>query len=177
MIAMQAGERTAPRSLRADPESFRSFYDAALPHVYGYFLRRSGGSVATAEDLTQETFMAAVGELRKGRRADVPLAWILGIARHKLVDHYRRQSRTERTLVLDEDVELVVGAADGTRELAVSALAKVPSAQRAALVLRHLDGLSVPEVASALGRSVEAAESLLARGRISFKRAYAEADA
>jgi RNA polymerase sigma-70 factor (ECF subfamily) len=48
--------------------------------------------------------------------------------------------------------------------------------QRAALVLRHLDGYSVPEVAAALGRSVEATESLLARGRRHFRRAYTGAD-
>jgi DNA-directed RNA polymerase specialized sigma24 family protein len=40
--------------------------------------------------------------------------------------------------------------------------------------LRHLDGLSVPEVAATLERSVEAVESLLARGRVSFRRAYTE---
>ena len=46
--------------------------------------------------------------------------------------------------------------------------------QRAALVLRHMEGLSVPELAQVLGRSVEAAESLLSRGRVGFKRAYLE---
>ncbi len=59
-------------------------------------------------------------------------------------------------------------------ERAVEVLAQLPAAQRAALVLRHLDGLSVPEVARTLERSVEAVESLLARGRVSFRRAYAE---
>jgi RNA polymerase sigma-70 factor (ECF subfamily) len=43
------------------------------------------------------------------------------------------------------------------------------------LVLRYLDGLSVPEIAATVGRSVAAVESLVARGRVSFKRAYDEA--
>ena len=57
---------------------------------------------------------------------------------------------------------------------ALSALAAVPSPQREALALRHLDGLSVPEVARALGRSVEATESLLARARRAFRRSFEE---
>ena len=86
-----AQEAEAP--LRLDAESFRAFYDDALPRVYGYFLHRCGGSVAVAEDLTQETFLAAVAELKKDRRVKTPVAWIYGIARHKLLDHYRRQER------------------------------------------------------------------------------------
>lgn len=66
-------------------------------------------------------------------------------------------------------------AAEGWRERTLAALAALPPAQRQALVLRHADGLSVPEVALALGRSVHATESLLARGRAGFKRAWATA--
>jgi len=163
-----------------NPESFRTFYEETLPTVYGYLLHRCGGSAATAEDLTQETFLAAVAELRKGRAVENPSAWVVGIARHKLLDHYRRQSRSGRVVDLDggADGDLPSGDGDDTaRERTVAALALVPAAQRAALVLRHLDGYSVPEVAGLLGRSVEAVESLLARGRVSFRRAYVEVNA
>ncbi len=167
------------RPLGADPESFRSFYDEVLPQVYGYLLHRCGGSAAAAEDLTQETFLAAIAELRKGRKIDNPPAWVIGIARHKLLDHYRRQARTEHIVTLgnDEGADLPADGGEAARERMVAALALVPAAQRAALVLRHLDGYSVPEVAGLLGRSVEAVESLLARGRISFRRAYLEVSA
>ena len=63
-----------------DPEAFRGFYERALPRIYGYFLHRCGGPAALAEDLTQETFLAAVAELKKGRRVDTPIPWIYGIA-------------------------------------------------------------------------------------------------
>ena len=163
-----------------NPESFRVFYEETLPTVYGYLLHRCGGSASTAEDLTQETFLAAVAELRKGHAVENPHAWVVGIARHKLLDHYRRQSRSERAVHLDDgdDGDLPSGQGDdAARERTVAALALVPAAQRAALVLRHLDGYSVPEVAGLLGRSVEAVESLLARGRVSFRRAYVEVNA
>jgi RNA polymerase sigma-70 factor (ECF subfamily) len=151
------------------------FYREALPDVYGYFLYRCGGSVSVAEDLTQETFLAAVAQLKQGLHVESPTAWIHGIARHKLIDHYRRTKRWSlRVRPADEHVELAAPAIDESQAATVAALARVPAAQRAALVLRHVDGFAVPEVAALLGRSVEAVESLLARGRVSLRRAYLE---
>ena len=166
-------------ALGLDPDAFRAFYGEALPKVYGYLLHRCGGVVPVAEDLTQETFLAAVSELRKGRRPEAPIPWVYGIARHKLLDHYRKEERAERGLALDPDAEfegeLLDGGGEAARELAVAALAAVPASQRAALVLRYSDGFTVTEVAEALGKSVAAVNSLLERGREGFKRAYAEA--
>ena len=165
----------------ADPERFRAFYADALPRVYGYLLHRCGGAAALAEDLTQETFLAAVAEIRRGRPVAAPVPWVLGIARHKLLDHLRRQRRAGWTLLrwdsetVDEELNEPVND-EGDRERAILALAAVPSPQREALTLRYLDGFSVPEVAAALGRGVAATESLLARGRAGFKRAYAASE-
>ena len=184
MVVIAFMELPAPPAevpVRLDPDSFRAFYDDALPRVYGYFLHRCGGSAAVAEDLTQDTFLAAVAELKKNRPVRTPVAWIYGIARHKLLDHYRRQERSERTaraaLEAEADAherELVVDDTNEARERAIAALAAVAAAQRAALVLCYIDGFSVPEAAELLGRSVEAVESLLARGRRAFKRNYLE---
>ena len=164
-------------ALGLDPDAFRAFHDDVLPKVYGYFLHRCGGSVPVAEDLTQETFLAAVAELKKGRRPDAPIPWIYGIARHKLLDHYRRQERTERAIDAAAEIDDVALDTDGreTQERAVAALAVVAAPQRAALVLCYLDGFSVPEVAAELGKSVAAVNSLLQRGRANLKRAYLEA--
>ncbi len=179
---MAVPQAEAAAALGLDPESFRAFYEEALPRMYGYFLHRCGGSIAIAEDLTQETFLAAVRELKKEKRVEAPTPWIYGIARHKLVDHYRRQEREERSLALafeaeEREEELVVADDPEAQERAIAALASIASTQRAALVLCYVDGLSVPEAARALEKSVEAVESLLARGRQSFKRAYLEGSA
>jgi RNA polymerase sigma-70 factor, ECF subfamily len=158
----------------ANADALAGFFREALPGIYGYFLYRCGGSVPVAEDLTQETFLAAVAELKRGRRVDSPDAWLHGIARHKLIDHYRRTKRSARVKPVDAHVEVAVPAVDELQASTVAALARVPAAQRTALVLRHVDGFSVPEAAALLGRSVEAVESLLARGRVSLRRAYLE---
>jgi len=137
---MEISVSAVGQALDASPASFRAFYEEALPRVYGYFLHRCGGSVPVAEDLTQETFLAAVAELKKGRRVVTPIAWVYGIARHKLLDHYRRQERAGRALAVaweaeQAEQELVVPDEAETRERAVAALAAVAATQRAALVL------------------------------------------
>ncbi|HEY0937024.1 MAG TPA: RNA polymerase sigma factor [Trebonia sp.] len=79
-----------------DEPDLLALYDRALPDVYGYLLIRCG-STATAEDLTAETFLAAVTAVRAGT-AVLSVAWLIGIARHKLIDHWRARSREQRHL-------------------------------------------------------------------------------
>jgi Sigma-70 region 2 len=76
-------------------------YCLALPRVYGYLLARCG-SAALAEDLTGETLLAAVDASRRGGLTAVSTAWLVGVARHKLVDHWRRREREQRGLAAAE---------------------------------------------------------------------------
>lgn len=148
-----------------------ALYDETLPKVYGYLLSRCG-HVATAEELTSETWLAAA---QAPPDAPVSAAWVLGIARHKLVDHWRRESREQRKL---RSVESQHEASEDpwTRELDVlearETLLRLPAMQRAVLTLRYLDDLPVAEVARLLGRSEHGIESLLARARSAFRHTY-----
>jgi len=147
-------------------------YDQAVPDVYGYLASRCG-SASIAEDLTSETFLAAVDAVRRGTVPDLGVAWLIGVARHKLVDHWRRQGREqERDAaapthdVVDEwDVHLDQLAAHAT-------LAELGPHHRSALTLRYLDGLPVREVAASLGRTEGATEVLLVRARAAFRARY-----
>jgi RNA polymerase sigma-70 factor, ECF subfamily len=76
-----------------------AIYRRALPHVYGYLLPRCG-SVSLAEDLTAETFTAAVAATREPDGPELTETWLVGAARHKLVDHWRRSEREQRTAAL-----------------------------------------------------------------------------
>jgi RNA polymerase sigma-70 factor (ECF subfamily) len=147
-------------------------YDRALPQVYGYFVKRCGSS-SLAEDLTSETFMAAVDAVRRGRVPDLTEAWLIGVARHKLVDHWRREAREESKLALvadDDTLDDWDARLDALR--ARDTLAGLGPVHRTALTLRYLDGLPVPEVATLLDRTVHATEALLVRARLAFRRAY-----
>ncbi|MDT0277458.1 RNA polymerase sigma factor [Blastococcus goldschmidtiae] len=150
-----------------------SLYDSALPEVYGYLLARCGRR-ALAEDLTAETFLAAVRAERDGG-GPTTVAWLIGTARHKLVDHWRRLEREERGLRL---LEGGTDAADDPWDDELDALRaqqvleQLSPAHRAALTLRYLDDLPVPRVAALLDRTLHATEALLVRARAAFRRQY-----
>ena len=151
-------------------------YDRSLPQVYGYLLRRCGRT-NLAEDLTAETFLAAVDAVRRRPPATVSAPWLIGVARHKLADHWRRQAREERRLdaLIDEEpgpVDHWDAHLDGVR--ARDTLAKLAPHHRNALILRYLDDLPVQGVATLLDRSLHGTEGLLVRARAAFRRAYVD---
>jgi len=161
--------------VRPDPAlGLLELYDDALPHVYGYLLARCGDT-GLAEDLTAESFLAAVQAVRKPGAADPSVPWLIGVARHKLADHWRQVEREQRGLrLLDREPPCV----DDPWETAVDrirardVLGRLGAHHRVALTLRYIDGLPVPEVARHLDRTVHATEALLVRARAAFRRIY-----
>lgn len=164
----------------ADPIAFRRWYDDAVIRVYGYLHGRCGGDADLAEELTQQTFIQAVRHWRTFDGRSDAVTWLCSIARNRLIDHYRqvdRQQRRHLRLVVRElaiDHDGFEGALDD-REAVLAALRDLPALHRAALVLRFVDGLSVREVAQALGRSEDATESLIRRAKERFRATYPEA--
>jgi RNA polymerase sigma-70 factor (ECF subfamily) len=159
------------------PHALLALYDAALPVVYGYFVRRCGDR-GTAEDLTSETFLAAMDAARKENPPPVAVPWLLGVARHKLADHYRRRRDrfSEPVAELPEPVDDDWDA-ELDRMIAESVLARLSEPHRTVLVLRYMDNCSVPECAQLIGRTVHATEALLVRARRAFKQHYPEGGA
>ncbi len=150
-------------------------FDSSLSRVYGYVLSRCGQQ-ALAEDLTAETFLAAVDAVRRDDPPPLTTGWLVGVARHKLVDHWRRQAREERGLT-------ALGGPDAEGEdpwderldalQARDVLDSLAPHHRAVLTLRYLDDLPVPEIAVLMQRTVHATEALLVRARGAFRRSYA----
>ena len=155
----------------ADPHgALLELYERSLGDVYGYLARRCPNAT-TAEDLTAETFLAAVRAVRAGN-ADVSIPWLIGTARHKLVDHWRREGRQREALDDLYGATEVVDNNDPIEALHVhTVLSQLPPHHRAALTLRYLDGLPVEQVAAHLERSVHATESLLIRAKASYRSA------
>jgi RNA polymerase sigma-70 factor, ECF subfamily len=159
-----------------EAQRLMDLYDRALPQVYGYLHPRCS-STALAEDLTAETFLAAVAAVQRGTAKEISTGWLITVARRRLVDHWRRAAREERKLELaagepDAPEPAWDERLDATRAGAV--LAGLGAHHRAALTLRYVDGLPVPEVAEHLGRTLHATEALLVRARSAFRRAYGE---
>jgi RNA polymerase sigma-70 factor (ECF subfamily) len=149
-------------------------YDEALPEVYGYLVRRCPTD-ALAEDLTAETFLAALDACARGSVSVPTIPWLVTVARNKLVDHWRRSAREARNLqlVAEDDARDEEQWDDSLRETEVRAtLAGLGPHHQAVLTLRYLDALPVPEVANQLGRTLHATEALLMRAKAAFRKSY-----
>jgi RNA polymerase sigma-70 factor, ECF subfamily len=150
-------------------KSLLALYNDALPEVYGYLLRRTGSRVV-AEDIAADTFFAALHSAQSGVVRQVTVGWLIGIARHRLVDHWRKVARDTRLL---EAVQGEVGNINVHYEIdeptAVALLRNLPPDHRSVLTLRYLDGLSVIEIADVIDRTVHATESLLQRAKKSYR--------
>jgi RNA polymerase sigma-70 factor (ECF subfamily) len=157
-------------------ETFEALYDAQLNRVFGYLLARTG-SRQTAEDLAAETFLAAARHWISGSEADVTPAWLTTVAKRRLIDHWRaRDSRRRRLTKLTNERPATRSIDPLDNRLAddrvLDALASLSGRQRQALALRYLDDHAVSEVAEMMDLTYAATESLLARGRRAFTKAY-----
>jgi len=165
------------RAARGEAAAARLLTARRAPRLLA-LARRMLNDPAEAEDVTQEAFLRlwrsatdsatdSAAELAVG---PAPVgAWLHRVAANLCLDRLRRR----RGVALDEAAEPAdpqpgalerLAAADRATALS-AALAALPDRQRAAVILRHFEELSNPEIAQALGVSVEAVESLLARGR------------
>jgi len=161
---------------------FWTLYSASLPHVYGFLLRRCDRS--TAEDLTQEVYVDLVRRVRRGEDPDAfSTGWLIAVARSRLIDHMRAQQRRQRKLSMAwsaTELEARGGVTiddSQTRDLGAAterALGELAEDERYVLVMHHLEGQSITDVAALIGRSGRATESLLARARRKFRIAFEE---
>ena len=162
----------------ASDAAFEAWYRRTLPRVYAYVLSRCGNDVGLAEELSQQTFVAAISRRATfDGRSDV-VTWLCGIARHKLADHFRAVERDERRRMqlhvrqIEVDERAAQSAGLDDRTAIADVLRSLPAAHRAVLAFVVLDGLPVAEAGRLMGRSAAATQSLLHRARESFRRAY-----
>jgi len=135
----------------------------ASPKLFSY-LRQNLFTAEDAEDVLNESFLAAVKSIKSFAGGSSVMTWLYSIARHKMLDFRRRGRETvELSESLDAPVENV---SIEFRE----ALHALPVATRQALLLRYFDGFSVAEVATILGKTYRATESLLSRGRVALSQ-------
>jgi len=164
-------EQLRPLWLRAqagDEVAYRQALSLVADRLRGYFSRRMTGFSDDVEDLVQETLLAL--HLQRGTYdAGIPVtAWVHGIARHKLIDLWRRRGRSERLFESFDDLPealhpAVQDEAEAQRDLGVL-LQALPAAQRQSIVDTKLEGLSVADAARREGVSESAVKVNVHRG-------------
>jgi RNA polymerase sigma factor (sigma-70 family) len=143
------------------------------PRVLAYAARMLNGDRAEAEDVAQETMLRLWRIAPEWRQGETKVTtWAYRVATNLCIDRQRSRKRKAQT-ALDDAPDLAAGgrSADGTlieadRMAALgAALDQLPDRQRQAVVLRHIEGLTNPEIAEVMQIGVEAVESLTARGK------------
>jgi RNA polymerase sigma-70 factor, ECF subfamily len=185
---VRPGLRPVERRMPDSPVTDRRarFEELALPQldaVYrtAYYL---AGSVAEAEDLTQETYLRAFKHF-DSFRGDVIRPWLFAILRHAAVDRYRQRKR--EPLFFDDDPdgsEDHFGATEGGPEDDVlanlvdadvqQAVLGLPPAWRMVVVLADVEGFAYKEIASITGSPIGTVMSRLHRGRKQLAKALAD---
>lgn len=159
-------KHTTPTSQRQD--RFLAFYDATFTEAYRYAGRLCGSDRDAAEDLVQEAYTAVLRQFRADADRDLQIGYVITTIRHRFLDRLRSaesEQRRMRLVAVTDDAADSQAGSDLPDTPLTSHLAGLPERDRAALVLRYVDDLPVPDVADALGLSVHATESLLVRAR------------
>ena len=144
--------------------------------VYGYMLKLTA-SPEDAEDLVQETFLRVWNKSTTYKVGRVRFTtWLFTIAHNKFIDLYRKKK--DRKEVYDEQVfvgnlEDLLQQEEKARALSES-LSNLPENQRVAILLSHSQGFTNAEIATILGSSVRAVESILSRGRKTLRKLLTE---
>jgi RNA polymerase sigma factor (sigma-70 family) len=154
----------------ARDQAFESLYRTYVKDVYRYALALLRNP-ADAEDVTQATFLNAYRAYLNGIEVEKPQNWLIKIAHNVARTRYSRASRRVKEVPLEDHVEQLAVPEDDRPDVegVLKALGRLPFNQRAALVMRELEGRSYTEISDTIGVSVSAVETLIFRARRSLR--------
>lgn len=156
--------KAVARAKAGDREAIRYLYVCYADNVYGY-VRSIVHDEHDAEDVTQQVFAKLMTVIGKYEQRAVPFsAWILRVARNIAIDHTRRSRLAPCGEIRGADGLFDDASHERGRDLN-EALSTLPNEQRDVLMLRHVVGLSPPEIAKRLGKSEGSIHGLHHRGR------------
>lgn len=162
---------SAPSKNDAREQGLAALWESARIPVFAQLLAGIG-SYHDAEDVLQEVAIAVSREFASYDPERSFVAWALGIARNKMLMHFRKKRRDR--LVFDEDMlDLVASrieaaassAGDGRKEAIAKCVEKLDAKRREILRLRYGTQLTLEDIAERTGRSVAAMKGLLFRIR------------
>jgi RNA polymerase sigma factor (sigma-70 family) len=155
--------------------AFERLYERHVRDVYRYAAAMLG-TATDAEDVTQTTFLNAYRAFTTGTRPEKPQSWLIAIAHNVCRQRFRQAQRRPHEVAFDERIGegTTDDASAPTAEDLRRALSELPPNQRAALIMRELEGCSYAEIAGVLEISVSALETLLFRARRALREQLEE---
>ena len=148
-----------------DSRAITTVYNEYFPEIFRY-VRYRLDDIALAEDITSEVFFTLIKALKNGRGPDSNLrGWLIGTARHMIIDHFRRDHRHPIQVISDE----LEFEGDGPHAQAEShefshamhvALVQLTEDQQQVLALRFGEGFSLEETAGLMKKKINAVKAL-----------------
>lgn len=151
------------------------FCEETIDEVYRYARRLTGGDAARTADLVQDTYAKLVRHVDAHDDSAVGLPWLITCCRHRFLDSIRLDRRREKVRQRSW-TRPAEARANESRLDVVAALRQLKDLDRVALILRHVNGFSIADVASEIGRSEAATDSLLRRGRERLRKELDQQD-
>lgn len=158
-----------------DPDAVAQMYNANVDRVYSLVFNQVDRDHQAAQEIVQETFLAAVKSAKYFYGRSSIFTWLYSIANRKVADFYRRKKREAKHrvdyAVAPEQVQDIDESAVSLAESAESnaairqALSSLPLHYRQVLVLKYVEGFSVSEISEIMVRSQKSIEGLLTRAR------------
>lgn len=165
------------QSVAGDESAYQLLIEKHLPSLSNYVMRMMANT-AEAEDIIQETFIRLWSRGNKFNPEVARLTtWLHNIAHNLCIDHFRKVNR----IVDDPALQTVTETSGPEEKLSQQGLVKsvqeammsLPERQRSAIIMCHYQGLSNKDAAVVLDVSVDALESLMARGRHKLRKLLA----
>ncbi|WP_344469774.1 SigE family RNA polymerase sigma factor [Kitasatospora kazusensis] len=148
---------------RGAEDDFRAFYQGAYGHLVANLYALTG-DLGEAQDAAQEAFVRAWDHWDRLSRYENPVAWVRLTGQRIAISRWRR-ARTALRSWIRHGVENPVPGPGPESVALVEALRRLPEAQRSALVLHHMGGRSVAEIAAEEGVPIGTVKARLHRGR------------
>lgn len=142
-------------------EEFEDFYAASYSALFRVLVTFTTDR-QDAEDVLQEAYARAASDWRRVSQLDNPAAWVRRVAMNRAVDGHRRRSRRRAAYARLEATTVATPALDVDVQTALRGLRLE---EREAVVLHHLLGLTVAEIAADTGRPTGTIKAQLVRGR------------
>ena len=162
--------------------TWEDIFNGNFEQVYAYVAYRVAPDWEITEDITQEVFLGAFQSKQSFHDNGSALAWLRGIARHKVADHFRgrdgsvlspqRISPKPASTLPAKPVNATEGNPPERAVLVAMALRQLPENYAGLLEEKYLEGFSVRRIARSRSSTEKAVESALTRARAAFRQAY-----
>jgi len=163
---VQKEEDLVREAVSGDQKAFAQLYEVHFDKIYRYVYLKIGDR-ADAEDMTQQVFLSALRSIASFRWQGTPFtAWLFRIAHNQIVDHLRKKTRRPILVEIDETAPSGSDNPEHMAELNLSierlteATSHLTEAQKEVISLRFAGGLSIDEVAKAMGKKPGAIKAL-----------------